>query len=80
MEDDETDEIVQEIPVFLNQNLDAQLYLLQYPLRPFSRPYEKDMGSSTMVRDIFLRLFCGCWGAEPPLWFFVLYIFPNFGN
>jgi DNA-directed RNA polymerase III subunit RPC5 len=44
------DEIVAELPVFLNQDLAKQLYLLQYPLRPAQRPYSKDLGELTHVR------------------------------
>jgi hypothetical protein len=34
MIDDEEDEVIQTIPVYLSQDLVNQLYLLQYPLRP----------------------------------------------
>jgi len=47
---DEDDEVVQEIPVFLSQDLVNNLYLLQYPLRPADRPYDKDLGSLDNVR------------------------------
>jgi len=46
----EEDEVIAEIPVFLSQELANQLYLLQYPLRPASRPYEKDLGKLRRVR------------------------------
>ncbi|KAK4801278.1 hypothetical protein SAY86_021765 [Trapa natans] len=46
MEEDESslDQVVREIEVFFNPSIDAntQLYLLQYPLRPWWRPYELD--------------------------------------
>ncbi|ONH96780.1 hypothetical protein PRUPE_7G151600 [Prunus persica] len=41
-EDDVEDTIVREIDVFFNPHIDdnSQLYVLQYPLRPWWRPYE----------------------------------------
>jgi DNA-directed RNA polymerase-3 subunit RPC5 len=44
------DEIVQEIPVFLGKALQDQLYLLHHPLRPRSRPYDKDYGPLQSAR------------------------------
>lgn len=37
--DEEDDPVVLEMPVKLSQALAKQLYLLQYPLRPATRPY-----------------------------------------
>jgi hypothetical protein len=37
-------DVLYRIPVFLSQDLAQSLYLLQYPLRPADRPYEKDLG------------------------------------
>ena len=38
---DEEDEIVKEIDVFMSQSLSNQLHILQYPLRPPWRPYNR---------------------------------------
>lgn len=48
--DMDDDELVAELPVYLNQDLAKQLYLLQYPLRSAQRPYSKDLGELTSVR------------------------------
>jgi hypothetical protein len=50
MMDDGDDEIIQELPVYLSQELINQLYILQYPLRPATRPYASDMGSLDRVQ------------------------------
>lgn len=47
MNDD--DEVVSEIPVYLTHNLNS-LYLLQSPLRPYSRSYATDYGAPQMVQ------------------------------
>lgn len=46
--DDPDDPVEQAIPVYLSQELAHSLYLLQYPLRPFDRPYT-DSGSLSVL-------------------------------
>ena len=47
--EDDGMEIVQEIPVYLNQRLDSNFYLLQYPYRELSKPYDLDLNIPTKV-------------------------------
>ncbi|KAF5205312.1 Dna-directed rna polymerase iii subunit rpc5 [Thalictrum thalictroides] len=44
MDEDEEDQVIREIDVFLTPSFDnnSQLYVMQYPLRPSWRPYELD--------------------------------------
>ncbi len=52
--EDDDDPVVQEFPVYLTHELAYALYVLQYPLRRFDRPYT-DAGF-LQVRSITL-----CW-------------------
>lgn len=45
IQDDDDDPIVSSVPVYLNHTLAHQVYLIQYPLRPSTRPYHLDGGS-----------------------------------
>lgn len=47
---DDEDEIVQELPIVLNQELAHTLYLMQSPLRPPHRPYDVELGSRVSLQ------------------------------
>lgn len=47
---EEEDEIVQELPIVLNQELAHTLYLMQSPLRPPHRPYDVELGSRVSLQ------------------------------
>ena len=43
---EEDDVVVRELPVFLATQLASELHVLQFPLRPASRPYDADHGNA----------------------------------
>ncbi len=47
---EEDDEIVQEIPIVLSQELAHTLYLMQSPLRPPHRPYDSELGARVSLQ------------------------------
>ena len=49
IEDDEDDEIVREIDVFLTTKASNNLYFVQYPLRPPDKPYDQSPLTSFQV-------------------------------
>jgi len=47
---EEEDEIVQELPIILSQEMSHQSYVMQQPLRPAHRPYESELGERVSMR------------------------------
>ena len=48
---EEEDEVIDEIDVFVNQNLASNLYVLQYPLRSVWNPYPPEASAHFKVRN-----------------------------
>lgn len=51
MNDEEEDEIVNEIDVFITSKASDNLYFVQYPLRPTDNPYHSNPEASFQVRE-----------------------------
>eukprot|EP01084_Bolivina_argentea_P243795 408596_1 len=52
LKNDETDPVIEEIPIFLNQKASEDIRLLQYPIRTANRSLEQDKHDLGHVRDV----------------------------
>ncbi|CAB4062288.1 RPC5 [Lepeophtheirus salmonis] len=55
-EQEESDPVVREIPVYVSQKLSDQLYLFQYPIRPSSFPYPPNSIFASRIKPVQGRI------------------------